>query len=122
VDKIEFLDGNAIIAVHRRLAGNQKYSLDIAQADELIRDAFNRYYANDPKKFLPILDLIRETSPEKFSAALAILKEQNIHPTCDSIRFLLHQTNVLMVEPFDIKGGFEVLEPDLTIFDQFMEG
>ena len=72
--------------------------------------------------FLPILDLIRETSPEKFSAALAILKEQNIHPTCDSIRFLLHQTNVLMVEPFDIEGGFEVLEPDLTIFDQFMEG
>ena len=142
MDRIEFLDGNAIIAVHRRLAGNQKYSLDIAhyiktfhrkpgaipnsrvlaQADELIRDAFNRYYANDPKKFLPILDLIRETSPEKFSAALAILKEQNIHPTCDSIRFLLHQTNVLMVEPFDIEGGFEVLEPDLTIFDQFMEG
>lgn len=74
------------------------------------------------QKFLPILDLIRETSPEKFSAALAILKEQNIHPTCDSIRFLLHQTNVLMVEPFDIEGGFEVLEPDLTIFDQFMEG
>lgn len=142
VDRIEFLDGNAIIAAHSRLAGNQKYSLDIAhyiktfhrkpgalpnsrvlaQADELIRDAFNRYYANDPKKFLPILDLIRETSPEAFSASLAILKEQNIHPTCDSIRFLLHQTNVLMVEPFDIKSGFEVLEPDLTIFDQFMEG
>jgi len=142
VDRIEFLDGNAIIAAHSRLAGNQKYSLDIAhyiktfhrkpgalpnsrvlaQADELIRDAFNRYYANDPKKFLPILDLIRETSPEAFSASFAILKEQNIHPTCDSIRFLLHQTNVLMVEPFDIKSGFEVLEPDLTIFDQFMEG
>lgn len=142
VDRIEFLDGNAIIAAHSRLAGNQKYSLDIAhyiktfhrkpgalpnsrvlaQADELIRDAFNRYYAKDPKKFLPILDLIRETSPEAFSAALAILKEQNIHPTCDSIRFLIHQTNVLMVEPFDIKSGFEVLEPDLTIFDQFMEG
>jgi hypothetical protein len=142
IDRIEFLDGNGIIAVHRRLTGKQKYSLDIAhyiktfhrkpgalpnsrvlaQADELIRDAFNRYYLDDPKKFLPILDLMRETSPEAFSAALAILKEQNIHPTCDSIRFFLHQSDVLIVEPFDIKGGFEVLEPDLAIFDQFMEG
>lgn len=142
VDRIEFLDGNAIIASHCRSSGKQKYSLDIAhyiktfhrkpgalinsrvlaQADEMIRDAFNRYYASDPKKFLPILDLIRETSPEAFSAALAILKEQNIHPTCDSIRFFLHQADVLMVEPFDIKSDFEVLEPDLSIFDQFMDG
>jgi transposase len=142
IDRIEFLDGNAIIASHRRLTGRQKYSLDIAhyiktfhrkpgalqnsrvlaQTDELIRDAFNRYYQADPKKFLPILDLMRETSPEAFSAALAILKDQNIHPTCDSIRFFLHQTDVLMVEPLSIKGGFEVLEPDLTIFDQFLEG
>jgi transposase len=142
IDRIEFLDGNAIIASHRRLTGRQKYSLDIAhyiktfhrkpgalpnsrvlaQTDELIRDAFNRYYLADPKKFLPILDLMRETSPEAFSAALAILKDQNIHPTCDSIRFFLHQTDVLMVEPLSIKGGFEVLEPDLTIFDQFLEG
>jgi len=65
---------------------------------------------------------MKETSPEAFSAALAILREQKIHPTFDSIRFFLHQTDVLMVELIDIKSGFEVLEPDLTIFDQFMEG
>ena len=142
IDRIEFLDGDSIIAAHSRLTGRQKYSLDIAhyiktfhrkpgalpnsrvlaQADELIRDAFNRYYLDDPKKFLPILDLMRETLPEAFSAALGILLEQNIHPTCDSIRFFLHHPDVPMVEPFDIKSGFEVLEPDLTIFDQFMEG
>ena len=142
VDRIEFLDGSTVIASHRRLTGKQKYSLDIAhyiktfhrkpgalpnsralaQADELIKDMFNRFYLDDPKKFLPILDLMKETSPEKFSAALAILRDQKIHPTCDSIRFFLHQTDVLMVEPIDIKSGFEVLEPDLTIFDQFMEG
>jgi transposase len=141
VDRIEFLDGNGTIASHRRLTGKQGYSLDIihyiktfhrkpgalpnsrvlAQEDELIRDMFNRYYLDDPKKFLPILDLMRETSPEALSAALAILNQQNIHPTCDSIRFFLHQTNVLMVEPFDFKGGFEVLEPDLDAFDRIME-
>ena len=142
VDRIEFLDGDDIIASHRRLTGKQEYSLDIthyiktfhrkpgalpnsrvlAQVDELIRDMFNRYYLDDPKKFLPILDLMRETSPEALSAALAILNEQNIHPTCDSIRFFLHQTDVLTVEPFDFKGGFEVLEPDLAAFDRIMEG
>jgi hypothetical protein len=67
---------------------------------------------------------MRETSPEALSAVLAILNEQNIHPTCDSIRFLLHQTDVLMVEPFDFKGakgGFAVLEPDLVAFDRIRE-
>ena len=63
---------------------------------------------------------MRETSPEALSDALAILNEQNIHPTCDSIRFFLHQTDVLMLEPFDFKGGFEVLEPDLVAFDRIM--
>jgi hypothetical protein len=79
-------------------------------------------YQEDPKKFLPILDLMRETSPEAFSSTLAILNKQKIHPTCDSIRFFLHQTNVSMVEPFAFIGGFEVSEPDLSVFDHFMEG
>ena len=39
-----------------------------------------------------------------------------------SIRFFLHQTDVPMVEPFVFKGGFEVSEPDLAVFDHFMEG
>ena len=140
VDRIELLDGTDSIASHRRLTGKQGYSLDIthyiktfhrkpgaipnsrvmAQVDESIRDMFNRYYLDDPKKFLPILDLMRESSPEALSAALAILKEQNIHPTCDSLRFFIHQTDVMAVEPFDFNEGFEVLEPDLTSFDRFM--
>jgi transposase len=142
VEQIDFLDGNAVIASHRRKTGKQKYSLDIthyiktfhrkpgalanskvlAQADELIQNMFNYYYRDEPKKFLPILDLMRGTSPEAFSSTLAILNKQNIHPTCDSIRFFLHQTNVSMVEPFVFKGGFEVSEPDLAVFDHFMEG
>ena len=142
VDKIEFLDGNAVIASHCRITGKQKYSLDIthyiktfhrkpgafanskvlAQADELIQNMFNYYYRDDPKKFLPILDLMRETSPEAFSSTLATLNKQNIHPTCDSIRFFLHQTDVPIVELFAFKGGFEVSEPDLSVFDHFMEG
>jgi len=65
---------------------------------------------------------MKETSIEAFSSTLAILNKQNIHPTCDSIRFFLHQTDVSMVEPFTFKGGFEVPEPDLSVFDHFKEG
>jgi len=142
VDRIVFLDGNDIIASHRRLTGKQEYSLDIthyiktfhrkpgalansrvlAQVDGQIQDLFNRYYLDDPKKFLPILDLMRETSPEMLSGALMILKEQSIPPTYDTLRFFLHQTAEQKVEPLAFKEGFAVMEPDLAAFDQMMEG
>ena len=83
---------------------------------------FNYYYREDPKKFLPILDLMRETSPEALSRALTILKKQNIPPTYDTLRFFLHQTMEQKVEPFASCGGFAVTQPDLVAFDQLMEG
>ena len=142
VDRIALLDGNDVIASHHRLTGKQQYSLDIthyiktfhrkpgalpnarvlAQVDELILDLFNRYYLDDPKGFLPILDLMRETSSEALSSALTILNEQNIPPTYDTLRFFLHQTMEQKVEPFAFWGGFEVTEPDLAAFDQMMVG
>jgi hypothetical protein len=90
--------------------------------DELILDLFNRYYLDDPKGFLSILDLMLETSTEAISHALAILKEQNISPTYDTLRLFLHQTMEQQVEPFAFYGGFEVTQPDLVAFDQLMEG
>jgi len=142
VDRIDLLDGNDVIASHRRLAGKQQYSLDIthyiktfhrkpgalpnarvlAQVDELILDLFNRYYLDDPKGFLPILDLMLETSTEALSYALIILKEQDIFPTYDTLRFFLHQTMEQKVEPFAFCAGFEVTQPDLAVFDQMMVG
>jgi hypothetical protein len=142
VDRIVLLDGNEVIASHRRLTGKQQYSLDIthyiktfhrkpgalpnarvlAQVDEQILDLFNRYYLDDPKGFVPILDLMRETSPETLSYALTILNGQNIHPTYDTLRFFLHQTMEQKVEPFAFCGGFAVTQPDLVAFDQLMVG
>jgi hypothetical protein len=142
VDRIALLDGNDVIASHRRLAGKQQYSLDIthyiktfhrkpgalpnarvlAQMDELILDLFNRYYLDDPKEFLPVLDLMLETSTEALSHALTTLKKQNISPTYDTLRFFLNQTVDQKVEPFAFCGGFEVMQPNLVAFDQLMEG
>lgn len=142
VDMIVLLDGNDVIASHRRLTGKQQYSLNIthyiktfdrkpgalpnsrvlAQVDELILDLFNRYYLDDPKEILPILNLIRETSSEALSDALTILKEPNISPTYDTLRFFLHQTMEQKVEAFAFCGGFAVTQPDLVVFDQMMVG
>ena len=142
VDRIMFLDGNDCIAWHPRLTGKEKYSMDIthyittfhrkpgalpnsrvlAQADQLIQDLFNRYCVDDPKEFLPILDLIKETSLEALSGALTILKEQNIPPTYDTIRFFLHNMTEQKAEPFAFKETFAVNEPDLAAFDRMMEG
>jgi hypothetical protein len=142
VDRIMFLDGNDCIASHPRLTGKKKYSMEIthyittfhrkpgaipnskvlAQADQLIQNMFNRYYLDDPKEFLPILDLIKETSLDALSGALTILLEQNIPPTYDTIRFFLQHTTDQNAEPFAFKGGFAVNEPDLAAFDQMMEG
>ena len=69
-----------------------------------------------------ILDLMRETSPEALSHALTILKEQNISPTYDTLRFFLHQTMEQKVKPFAFCGRFEVTQPDLVAFDQLMVG
>ena len=142
VDRIELLDGNDIIASHRRLTGRQQYSLDIthytktlhrkpgalpnaralAQMDEQILDLFNRYYLGDPKGFLSILDLMQETSQKALSEALTILNEQNVPPTYDTLRFFIHQTTEQKVELSSFGGGFAVAEPDLAAFDQLMEG
>jgi hypothetical protein len=77
------------------------------------------FFSRGSELFIATFQKMRDTSPEAFSSTLAILNKQNIHPTCDSIRFFLHQTNVPMVEPFAFKGGFEVSEPDLAVFDHF---
>ena len=142
IDRIDLLDGNSVIASHERLTGKQQYSLDIthyvktfhrkpgalpdskvlAQVDRQIQDLFNRHYQGDPKDFLPILDLIKETSSEALTRALKILNHQKIPPTHDTLRFFLNQTDVLAVESLDFKGGFEVFEPDLTDFDRLIEG
>jgi len=104
-------------AAHQDLHAQGKWKL--LEDLDVVRCHQRDRYRDDPKKFLPILDLMKETSIEAFSSTLAILNKQNIHPTCDSIRFFFHQTDVSMVEPFTFKGGFEVPEPDIAVFDHF---
>jgi hypothetical protein len=131
------LDGDDVIATHRRLSGKDQYSMDImhyirtfqmkpgalkyskvlTQVDVQIQDLFNRYYADNPKDFLTILDLVRETSVESLCDALKRLKECNLHPNYNTIHFFIHQTMEPPAEQFEAPAEFAVTEPDLTEYD-----
>lgn len=94
-DTIELVDGDSILATHPRLTGKRQYSLNIAhyvktfhrkpgairnakvlaQVDTQLKDLFECYYRNNPREFLPILDLIRESSVEALSAAITMMNE-----------------------------------------------
>jgi transposase len=138
---IELLDGDTIIATHQRKRGRGEYCLNIAhfvktfhrkpgaignakviaELDTKIRDLFIRYYQNEPKEFLPILDLIRDSSERALSYALDTLAEQEIVPTYDALRFIV-QRHDQMLQPFSISDSFSIDEPDLCSFDQLIGG
>jgi transposase len=138
---IELLDGDAIIATHQRRRGKKEYCLDIAHfvktfhrkpgairnakvvanLDVKIRELFNRYYQNEPKEFLPVLDLIKNTSERALSYAIDSLAEQGIFPTCDTLKFVIREQDQ-MLQPFSITDSFCVDEPQLSVFDQLIGG
>jgi len=138
---IELLDGDAIIATHQRRRGKKEYCLDIthfvktfhrkpgairnakvvANLDIKIRELFNRYYQNEPKEFLPVLDLIKNTSEKALSYAIDSLAEQGIFPTCDTLKFIIREQDQ-MLQPFSITDSFCVDEPQLSVFDQLIGG
>jgi transposase len=138
---IEMLDGDSVIASHKRLRGKNEYSLNIAHfvktfhkkpgairnakvmnhLDTQIRSIFTNYYKDHPKEFLPILDLIRESSEQAISFAIDALLEREIVPSYDTLRVIIQQ-QYQMVQPFDISDQFSVNEPDLCSYDQLIGG
>jgi len=93
----------------------------VANLDTKIRELFTRYYQNEPKEFLPVLDLIQNSSEEALSYAIDSLAEQEIFPTCDALRFIIRQQDQ-MLQPFSISDSFCVDEPQLSVFDQLIGG
>lgn len=140
-DTIELVDGDSILATHPRLTGKRQYSLNIAhyvktfhrkpdairnakvlaQVDTQLKDLFECYYRNNPREFLPILDLIRESSVEALSAAITMMNEGGIPITPDTLRFFIHQQSYQMIEPLHLPVEIAVNEPDLQEFDRLME-
>jgi transposase len=141
-ERLEMVNGNQIIASHTRFFGKGKYSLDIThylktfhrkpgalqhskafhQVHDAIQRIYLRHYLNNPKEFLPILSLIRQSSIEGLIYAIQTLEDHQMVPTYDTLRCVLTQQPFQMVEPFSFSYDIRVDEPNLTVYDNFMGG
>lgn len=93
----------------------------MSHLDTQIRDIFTTYYQTNPKEFLPILDLIRESSEQAISYAIEVLLEREIVPSYDTLRLIIQQQSQ-MVQPFHVSDQFNVNEPDLCAYDLLIGG
>ena len=140
VDTIRLIDGEQVIATHPRRSNSPEPVSDIRhyiktfhrkpralanskvfnQCDPRLKHLFTHQCRGDPKEFLPILDLVNDTSEEAFCGVLDLLSEENMPITYDTLRFFLFQNPVQMIEPFDFQDAFSVPKPDLDTYDDLL--
>lgn len=139
-ERLEMVNGNQTIASHTRRFGKGDYSLDIShylrtlrrkpgalphskvfhQVNAAIQRVFHQHYRNNPKEFLPILSLIRESSMEGLIYAIQTLEEHQMVPTFDTLKCVIRQQPYQMVEPLSLSCEVLVTEPNLSVYDNLM--
>jgi len=138
-DRIEMMKSDDVIAVHARKIGRGEYSLQtghylktlgrkpgairhskiLRSLDQEILKLFEMHYIDKPKEFLPILELIRDSSPDAVVYALEVCKDRDLFVTPDLLKLLIFEPKSRMMETDGWKiCEFEVPEPDLLIFDK----
>jgi hypothetical protein len=139
-ERLELVNGDQIIASHTRRFGKGDYSLDIShylktlrrkpgalphskvfhQLHDSIQRIFNQHYLNNPKEFLPILALARESSVEGLIYAINMLEEHQMVPTYETLKCVIRQQPFQMVEPLTLPCEVVVGEPNLSVYDTLM--
>ena len=139
-ERLELVNGDQIIASHTRRFGKGDYSLDIShylktlrrkpgalphskvfhQLHDSIQRVFHQHYLNNPKEFLPILSLARESSVEGLIYAINMLEEHQMVPTYETLKCVIRQQPFQMVEPLALSCDVMVGEPDFSVYDNLM--
>jgi len=140
-DHLEMVNGDTVIASHIRHFGRGDYSFEIShylktlrrkpgalphakvfhQLHEDIQRIFRQHYLHNPKEFLPILSLIRESSVEGLLFAIQMLEEHQMVPTYETLKCVIRQQPFQMVEPLSLPCDVLVGDPNLSIYDTLME-
>jgi hypothetical protein len=141
-DHLEMVNGDTVIASHNRNFGKGEYLFDIShylktfrkkpgalpqakafhQLHKDIQRIYRQYYLHNPKEFLPILNLIRESSVEGLIFAIQVLEEHQMFPTYETLKCVIMQQPYQMVEPLSLPCDEIIVdEPDLLIYDNLME-
>jgi len=85
-----------------------------------IQRIYQQYYLNKPKEFLPILNLIRESSMDGLIYAIQMLEEHQMVPTYETLKCVIMQQPYQMVEPLSLLCEVIVGEPNLSVYDNLM--
>jgi transposase len=139
-ERLELVNKDQVISTHTRQFGKGGYSLDIShylktlhrkpgalphskvfhQLHEAIQRVYHQHYLNNPKEFLPILSLARESSVEGLISAIQVLEEHQMVPTYDTLKCIIRQQPFQMVEPLVLSCEVMVGEPNLSVYDNLM--
>jgi transposase len=112
-ERIEMMNDDTVIAVHVRKIGHGEYSLHIDHylktlkrkpgairhskllrtLDEKIQQLFEMHYVDCPKEFLPILEIIRDSSPEAVIYALEVSQDRDLFVTPELLKLLILSLN-----------------------------
>lgn len=138
--RLEMVNGDAVIASHTRRFGRGGYSLDVShylktlrrkpgalphskvfhQLHDAIQRVYHQHYLYNPKEFLPILSLVRESSIEGLIAAIEVLEEHQMVPTYETLQCVIQQHPCQMVEPLVLPCEVRVDEPNLSVYDNLL--
>jgi len=139
-DHLEMVNGDIVITSHVRHFGKGEYFLDIShylktfqrkpgalphakafhQLHEDIQRIYQQYYLYKPKEFLPILNLIRESSMDGLIYAIQMLEEHQMVPTYETLKCVIMQQPYQMVGPLSLPCDVLVAEPNLSVYDNLM--
>ncbi|MFA5213043.1 MAG: hypothetical protein WC406_06905, partial [Methanoregula sp.] len=139
-DHLEMVNGDTVITSHIRHFGKGEYFLDIShylktfqrtpgalphakafhQLHEDIHRIYQQYYLYKPKEFLPILNLIRESSMDGLIYAIQMLEEHQMVPTYETLKCVIMQQPYQMIEPLSLPCEVIVAEPNLSVYDNLM--
>jgi len=139
-DHLEMLNEDKVVASHLRYFVKGEYFFDIShylktfrrkpgalpqakafhQLHKDIQRIYQQYYLNKPKEFLPILNLIRESSMDGLIYAIQMLEEHQMVPTYETLKCVIMQQPYQMVEPLSLLCEVIVGEPNLSVYDNLM--
>lgn len=112
-DKLEIFYNNKLVANHTRLYGNQEWNIDIMhytktlskkpgalrgslafeQMNSSLKDIYHKFFKNEPKSFIALLELIGIYGIDVVKNTINILSQKLIPVNTENIKMILNRNN-----------------------------
>lgn len=113
IDKLEIFYNNKKVASHTRLYGNQEWNIDIMhytktlsrkpgalrgslafeQMNASLKEIYHRFFKNEPKSFIELLELIGAYDIDAVKNTINILSQKFIPVNTENIKMILNRKN-----------------------------